>query len=134
MKTSLVDPSDPVSILQFLFTYKQAFESHRIHESVCIWCLKQFMTKSVAASIATRMYLKNEKSLCKPRGMLSSWEKVVIHILDMYTTDDIIAKSGMSMQAFKCRRTRFPTTSQKPCGRRLSDVARRIPNTLSGAS
>lgn len=62
MKTKTFDPSDLISILNSLATYKQACVSNEIHESATMWCVKCLTKKSNATSLVSHLYSKNEKS------------------------------------------------------------------------
>lgn len=97
MKTSILDPSNPISIINFLVTSKQACDSNGIHEGATVWLVKHFVNKSTVASLAPRVFLNSNLS-CKREGMLSSWKEVVNHLLETYATDDVIVETKTDLQ------------------------------------
>lgn len=66
-----------------------------------MWCVKDFMSESTAASLASSLYLKNKKTSNKPVSMLSSWKQVLNYLVETLATNGVIAKTKMEMQNFK---------------------------------
>lgn len=100
MKTFMFDPIDAIAILNFLETFEQARDSNKIQEGTAMWCVKRFMTKSTAASLASCSY-SEKKTLDKSGGMQSSRRAVVNHVLETYATENFIAETEMGMHTFK---------------------------------
>lgn len=93
----MIHQRDPFSFLNFHATYKQAFDSNRIHKTTAVWFVEHFMSNSAAAVFAWRLYLKIKNISDKQKGTRSVWKEVVYHLLETYTTDDIIAKTELKM-------------------------------------
>lgn len=55
MKEHTFDPSDPISILGFLTTFKLACDANRIHEGAAMWAMLSFVADLAAASPNSRM-------------------------------------------------------------------------------
>lgn len=75
MKANMFDPNDLIAILNFFATYEHACDSNGNNESAFMRWVKHFMTKSAAASLSSRPYVKNEMSSDLPEGMFLPGKK-----------------------------------------------------------
>lgn len=62
LNTNMFNPSDPISNFKFFDAFKQTCDSNRIHEGGDVCCVKDFMTKSAAASLASHFNLKTKRT------------------------------------------------------------------------
>lgn len=101
MKPNVVDAAYPISILNFLATYKQACDSDEFRKGAVIRCFKHFLIRSIAASLAPKLYLKNKRTSLYPVSVFCSWKEAGNCPLRAYVADDVIVKAEMNMQNYQ---------------------------------
>lgn len=109
-------------------------DSNGIHEGAAKLCVKHLTTTFATASLLSRLYLKCEKSLCKPEGVLSSRIEVVNHSLVTYASGEVIARTMMKKQNFKMTSTMAPIQTTKLVGPRPYNTVKYILIVLSSSS
>lgn len=63
-----------------------------LYESDVMWSVKHFITKPATTFQAFCLSLRNVRTLDKPEAMLSSRNEVLNHLLELYDTEDVIAR------------------------------------------
>lgn len=75
MEKNILDLSDLIPILNLLASYKQEWNSNGIQEGTTMWCITHFITKSAVVSLASVLYLENQKTSDKNAysGKTGTW-------------------------------------------------------------
>lgn len=126
--------SDWTSILNFPVTLKQACDSDRIHEEATLWFLKHFMTKSAAASLSSRLYLKDEMTSNELEDMLCSQKEVVHLLVEVSQPGTSLPRPGRRCRTSICSGIRHLAGTPNLIGRRPWESIEYIRNTQFRAS
>lgn len=97
MKTNIFDRIDPILILNFLAIFEKQCYLNEYDKRAAMWCVKQFIAKSAAASSALHLHSKSIKTSDKQEGMLALWWKLNNRLLETYTTGNVITETDMEI-------------------------------------
>lgn len=128
METKNFDPYNRISVICFLSTVNLAFDMNHIHE-VAAMRLVPFITKKQAATVLKSRDFLRAMILCKCQrhGTLSTQSKAVRCLMESYTTDDAVFKTGAKCMRFSQPATKSSIKYGKSllekalCGLRVSD-------------
>lgn len=103
---------EPISVIGFLYAFKLARATNKIHESAVMWLFHFFTKGSSATALNARLVLKPTLSLNTPwakERMLRTYLEVVNVLLQNYVTDDVIAESDSALTRYIQPSTMSPT-------------------------
>lgn len=96
----MLDRSDLVSILGFLFAFQMACETNRIHILAEMWLFHLFMKKPGRAPLNSRICLTSS-SPARQEEKLTPYCKLANYLLATYAADDVIVEPNIDIMNFK---------------------------------
>lgn len=95
-------PSDHVSNLEFLATFKKGASLSGMSDGVSTWQVKYFMNEfATAAALVSLLYRKDRKTITQAYVVPSFWKDVVSCFLETYATDTTITETETEVQNFR---------------------------------
>ena len=114
MQKQVFSGSDPIAILNFLKTFKDACDGSNVNEGAAMWLYQYFLTSTAKTLVTQRLKqpAKTTKQQAKDRKnkKLTSYASVVNFLLHEYASDDIIAKAHSNISTFRILTTMSETT------------------------
>lgn len=99
MNTNILDSFDPISIVCFLSTFKVLRDTSGFQEGAAMWFL-HFMKKQASDSLKSRIMLMSKLYKLRKDGALTTCDKLVNYLLDIYAIDDVIAEMDPEILCF----------------------------------
>ena len=105
MQKQVFSGTDPIAILNFLKTFKDACDGSNVNEGAAMWLFQYFLTSTAKTLVTQR--LKQPGTTAKQRAKdrkekkLTSYAGVVNLLLHEYASDDIIAKAHSDLATFR---------------------------------
>lgn len=103
MRSFLFNAFDPITIISFLSPFKLACDTNGIDEEFAISLFPFFMKGLSAAVLNSPLCLSPTSSSATPTAkewMLKTYAEVVIYLLQIYSTDDLIANTYAALTFF----------------------------------
>lgn len=92
MKSSILKPSEPLSIFSFLHNFITAYASNAINEGAETWLLNNFMKKPAKDALSHRMTVI-ENNITDKDGTLTTFCLTVSYLLQVYATSDALTEA-----------------------------------------
>jgi len=105
MQKTVFSGNDPIAILNFLKTFKDACDGSSVNEGAAMWLFQYFLTTPAKTLVTQRLKQPATSSKQKARDRkekkLTSYAAVVNYLLNEYASDDIIAKAHSDLSTFR---------------------------------
>lgn len=88
MKSNIFYRTNQILILLFLKQFKDVC-TNEIPEGITTWLLRYFMKRYVSVTLSARLILSRHGTVHQD-GTLTSYSATINHLLDEYSSDDII--------------------------------------------
>lgn len=111
MERHLFNPSDPISILDFIQTFKRACDNLSIHEGAAVFLTSHFMQGSAKQDLLHHLEGASNDEIDDDNTSgcaLCCYDEVVNHLLQTYANDDIISATDSAIRSLKQRENQSP--------------------------
>ena len=114
MQKQVFSGSDPIAILNFLKTFKDACDGSNVNEGAAMWLFQYFLTPTAKTLVTQRLKqpatTKKQRAKDRKHKKLTSYAAIVNLLLHEYASDDIIAKAHSDLSTFKIMGSMSETT------------------------
>lgn len=101
MRTSILDPFDPISIIATLSSFKLACATNDIHEGAAMWHLQFSLKQQATGSLKSKILLRTRSSRkCQKERKLTMYCEVINYLLETYATDVASSETNAKTMRF----------------------------------